>query len=160
MIFNIEENEGENGNTESLVRNVLREKMKIPKEEEECICFEHIHRITPGRSSSKPRPIIVKFSHYQDKEFVWSFVKNLKGTNFGIAHEIIMSHGSSNSCGVAVLMKKAVEVIVHSKIMDPQRCFIILKVEFNENLYVLINVYAPNKDNDSVKFLEALRTTL
>ena len=86
-IFNIEENEGENGNTESLVRNVLREKMKIPKEDEECIRFERIHRITPRRSSSKPRPIIVKFSHYQDKEFVWSFVKNLKGTNIGIAND-------------------------------------------------------------------------
>ena len=86
-IFNIEENEGENGNTESLVRNVLREKMKIPKEDEECIRFERIHHITPRRSSSKPRPIIVKFSHYQDKEFVWSFVKNLKGTNIGIAND-------------------------------------------------------------------------
>ena len=31
---------------------------------------------------------------------------------------------------------------------------------FNDNLYVLINVYDPNKDKDSVKFLEALRTTL
>ena len=71
---------------------------------------------------------------------------------------IIMSHGSTNSRGVAVLMKKGVEVIVHSKIMDPQGRFIILKVEFNDNLYVLINVYAPNKE--SVKFLEALRTTL
>ena len=85
-IFNIEENEGENGNTESLVRNVLREKMKIPKEDEEDIRFERIHRITPRRSSSKPRPIIVKFSHYQVKEFVWSFVKNLKGTNIGISN--------------------------------------------------------------------------
>ena len=86
-IFNIEENEGENGNTESLVRNVLREKMKIPKEDEECIRFECIHRLTPRRSSSKPRPIIVKFSHYQNKEFVWSFVKDLKGTNIGIAND-------------------------------------------------------------------------
>ena len=53
--------------------------------------------------------------------------------------EIIMSHGSSNSRGVAVLMKKGVEVIVHSKIMDPQGRFIILKVEFNENSVVCLN---------------------
>ena len=52
-----------------------------------------------------------------------------------------MSHGSSNSHGVAVLMKKGVEVIIHSKIMDPQGRFIMLKVEFNDNLYVLTNVY-------------------
>ena len=49
---------------------------------------------------------------------------------------------------------------MHSKIIDPQGLFIMLKVEFNDNLYVFINVYAPNKDNDSVKFLEALRSTL
>ena len=59
-----------------------------------------------------------------------------------------------------VLMKKGVEVIVYAKIVNPQRRFNILKAEFNYNLYVLINVYAPNKDKDSVKFLEALRTTL
>ena len=40
--------------------------------------------------------------------------------------------------------------------MDPQGCFIILKVEFNDNLYVLINVHAPNKDKDIVKFLDSL----
>ena len=31
--------------------------------------------------------MIVKFSHCQDKEFVWSFVKNLKGTNIEIAND-------------------------------------------------------------------------
>ena len=71
-----------------------------------------------------------------------------------------MSHGSSNSRGVAVLMKKGVGVTVHSEIIDPQGRFIVLKVEFNDNIYVLINVYAPNKDKDIVTFLEALRTTL
>ena len=74
--------------------------------------------------------------------------------------KIYMSHGSSNSRGVAVLMKKGVGVTVHSEIIDPQGRFIVLKVEFNDNIYVLINVYAPNKDKDIVTFLEALRTTL
>ena len=45
-----------------------------------------------------------------------------------------MSRGSLNSCGVVVLMKKGVEVIVHSKIVDPQGRFIVLKIEFNDNL--------------------------
>ena len=74
--------------------------------------------------------------------------------------KIYMSHGSSNSRGVAVLMKKGVGVTVHFEIIDPQGRFIVLKVEFNDNIYVLINVYAPNKDKDIVTFLEALRTTL
>ena len=37
--------------------------------------------------SSKPRPIIAKFSFYKDKEFMWSFVKNLKGSGIGIAND-------------------------------------------------------------------------
>ena len=61
--------------------------MKISKEDEECIRFDRVHRITPRKPSSTPRPIIVKFCHYQDKEFVWSFVKNLKGTNIEIAND-------------------------------------------------------------------------
>ena len=45
-IFYIAENKGEDRNTESLqVCNVLRAKMKIPKEDEEYIRFERIHRI-------------------------------------------------------------------------------------------------------------------
>ena len=74
--------------------------------------------------------------------------------------EIIMSHGTSNSRGVAVLIKKGLEVIVHSKIMDPQGRFIILKIEFNDNLCLLINVYAPNKDKDSVKFFRGIKNNL
>ena len=73
---------------QSLVRNVLRVKMKISKEDEEYMhslqaCAPH----NTQKPSWRPRPIIVKFSHYQDKESVWSFVKNLKGTNMGIAND-------------------------------------------------------------------------
>jgi len=37
--------------------------------------------------SSNLRPIIAKFSFYKDKEYMWSFVKNLKGRGIGIAHD-------------------------------------------------------------------------
>ena len=59
--------------------------MKIPEEDVESIRFERVFRIVTRKPSSKPIPIIAKFSFYQDKEFVWSFVKNLKGTAVGIA---------------------------------------------------------------------------
>ena len=37
---------------------------------------------------AKPtRPVIARFSHYQDKEFVRSFYKNLKGTDIGISDD-------------------------------------------------------------------------
>ena len=87
-IFNMKKDEAAHDvSTESLVRDMLRDKMKIPEEDVESIRFERVHRIVTRKPSSKPRPIIAKFSFYQDKEFVWSFVKNIKGTAIGIAND-------------------------------------------------------------------------
>ena len=66
--------------------------------------------------------------------------------------EIIMSHGNSNSRLVAILIKKGVDYTPHSKIIDPLGRYIILKAEIKDKIYVLINIYAPNKDKDSFKF--------
>ena len=65
------------------------EKMNISKEDVECFQFERVHRISTRQDkvrSSKPRPIFAKFSFYKYKEFMWSFVKNLKGGGIGIAN--------------------------------------------------------------------------
>ena len=54
------------------------------------IRFERVYRLPTRRNSqtrTKPRPIIAKFSFYQDKEYVMSKVKNLKGTGIGISHD-------------------------------------------------------------------------
>ena len=62
--------------------------------------------------------------------------------------EMVFSHGSPNARGVAILLNKGVDYCIHSKIIDPLGRFIIVKVEIEDNLYVLINVYAPNKDKE------------
>ena len=38
-------------------------------------------------NSMKPMGIIVKFSFYQNKEYAWSFVRNLKDSGIGIAND-------------------------------------------------------------------------
>ena len=63
-----------------------------------------------------------------------------------------MSHGSSNSRGVAILIKKGVDYTPQSKIIDPLGRYIILKAEINDKIYVLISIHALNKDKDSFKF--------
>ena len=45
---------------------------------------------------------------------------------------IIISHGSSNSREVAILIKKGVHYIPHSKIIDPLGRYIILKAEIRD----------------------------
>ncbi|KAL9965225.1 hypothetical protein ACROYT_G028996 [Oculina patagonica] len=80
-----------NNDTETVLREFMRTKLKIPPSDEEQIQFDRVHRISSrkrdGRSSG-PRPIIVKPSVYQDKNFIKSFIKNLpKGTNIGISDD-------------------------------------------------------------------------
>ena len=76
-IFNVGEEEDEN--TEELVRNVFVANLKIPADKVNDIRFERVHRISTNNSSlrapSYPKPIIARFSHYQDKEYVGSFYK-------------------------------------------------------------------------------------
>ena len=50
------------------------------------------------------------------------------------------------------MLNKGVDCCIQSKIIDPLGHFIIVKVEIEHNLYLLINVYAPNKDNENVNF--------
>ena len=72
---------------------------------------------------------------------------------------MIMSQGSSNSCGVAILFKKGFDCTVLSK-FDPLGRYLILKEEITDKLYVLINIYAPNKDKHIITLLNNLRTIL
>jgi len=66
--------------------------------------------------------------------------------------EMISSHGSSNSRGVAVLFKNGIDCSFSHKIVGPEGRYIILKACIQYNDYVLINVYAPNKDKGQVSF--------
>lgn len=90
-IFNLPEIRGETpSDTEALVKSMFEEKMNISKEDVDEIRFERVHRLPTRRNQTnpnKPRPVIAKFSFYQDKQFVWSSVKNLKDTGIGLAHD-------------------------------------------------------------------------
>ena len=73
---------------------------------------------------------------------------------------MLFSHGSPNSCGTAILISNKANCTVLSTIPDPQGRFIISKVQVDDKVYVLVNIYAPNKDKDSVQFFRKLFTML
>ena len=54
----------------------------------------------------------------------------------------------------------SVDCTIHQKILDPLGRYIILKAETKDKIYVLTNIYAPNKDKDIVAFLTKLLITL
>lgn len=58
------------------------------------------------------------------------------------------------------MLKKDVDCAIHSKILDPSGQFVIIKTEIKDKIYVLINIYAPNKDASIVRFFNNLLATL
>ena len=60
--------------------------LKVSKQDSMEISFECVHQIGKCNSnSSKPRPLITKFTFHKDKGFVLAQAKNLHGTNFAVA---------------------------------------------------------------------------
>ena len=70
------------------------------------------------------------------------------------------SHGNPNSCGVATLIRNIVNCVIQKSIVDPQGRFIILKANIQDKVYILVNIYAPNKNKVSAKFYENLHRVL
>ena len=86
MFYGVDEVQTED--TEKEVRKVLVENLKMPKPKVDTLRFERVHRIkTREANSSKQRPIIARFSFYQEKREVFSFAKNLKHTGISIGDD-------------------------------------------------------------------------
>ena len=93
--FGINEREDEsNTGADKALREFMRCKLKIPPSDVEQIQFDRVHRISTRVSNpakvqgTRPRPIIVKLTQFQDKEFIKSFIKNLpKGSCYGISDD-------------------------------------------------------------------------
>ena len=59
-----------------------------------------------------------------------------------------------------ILLRKGVDYSLHSSFVDSLGRFIILKVRIPDRPYVLVNVYAPNKDKEIPKFFDDLLATV
>ena len=63
------------------------------------------------------------------------------------------SHSTSNSRGVAIMIKSGFDCTVSQKIIHPLGRYIILKAVIKETSCVLINLYAPkSKDKEIINF--------
>ena len=71
-------------------------------------------------------------------------------------NKVFFSHGSPNSCGVAILIRNNFNCVIQKAIVDPQGRFIILKAGIQDKVYILVNIYAPNKNKGRGKFYKNL----
>ena len=67
--------------------------------------------------------------------------------------EVIFSHGTANSKGVAIMFPKGLDYKIETSIIDDYGRYILLKVQFEYQNIILINVYAPTKDKEADQIL-------
>jgi exonuclease III len=72
----------------------------------------------------------------------------------------VFVHGTKHSCGVAVLFKKGLDCQVDDCFCDRSGRYIVLKVKIADEIYVLVNVYAPCTENQQVQFFRGVRSQL
>ena len=128
--FGVSEREREsNSDTEKVLREFMCTKLKIPPKDVEEIIFDRVHRIsTHTRDGRNSRPIIVKLSAYQDKNFIKSFIKNLpKGTHIGISDDFPKE--------VDEIRRKLYPVLKAAKREKKEAYFKVEKLLINGSLY-------------------------
>ena len=118
-----------------------------------------------GVSNLKKRPTIFTWCRRKNADVIF-----LQETHSNKATEnqwqrewgrkMLFSHGSPNSCGTAILINNKANCIVLCTVPYPLGCIIISKVQVDDKVYVLVNIYAPNKDKDSIHFLKKLHALL
>ena len=58
--------------------------------------------------------------------------------------------------GVAILFRNGFDCKINNTIVDPLGRYLTIEAEINDEKYFLVNIYAPNKDNESAKFYDNL----
>ncbi|CAC5361862.1 unnamed protein product [Mytilus coruscus] len=76
-------------NIYSVTRQLLSQNLKIEQRKANAIPIANAHRV-PTRGSG-PKPIIVRFIHYGDKQLIMSSAHNLKGSQIRILDDLPVS---------------------------------------------------------------------
>ncbi|XP_055363122.1 uncharacterized protein LOC129603849 [Betta splendens] len=72
-------------NTETTIKNFIKQQMKIPAEVVDKMAFHRSHRLGGRRpDGQRPRPIVAKFHDFKAKKLVKSRGRQLKGTDYSV----------------------------------------------------------------------------
>ena len=72
----------------------------------------------------------------------------------------LFSHGSKHSRGTMILFKPGLDIEIMSTKLDMIGRYIIVKLEIQGEMFVLVNVYAPNKATDKEGFFKRIKIEL
>ena len=65
-------------------------------------------------------------------------------------------HGSKHSKGLAIMIKKDIDIQILDEGKDAKGRFIYLNAKIDDNVLHLFNIYAPNKEIDQIAFINSL----
>lgn len=68
--------------------------------------------------------------------------------------KILFAHGSKHSKGVMILFKPSLSVVVMKTTVDENGRFLVANVNINEDELCLVNIYAPNDQNQQINFFQ------
>ena len=74
--------------------------------------------------------------------------------------ELFFSHGTEHSKGVLILVKNSLEFELKTAKVDPNGRFIILEANVQDQSFLFVNLYAPNKTNEQSTSFEGIRVEL
>ena len=60
--------------------------------------------------------------------------------------EILYSHGTFNSKGVAILLPQYLNITIESTVVDTSGRYLSAKINLDGNIFTIVNIYAPTKD--------------
>ena len=69
---------------------------------------------------------------------------------------MVLSCGTNNSCGVGILFKESLDHNIIDQVVDDKGRYIIMRCDIQDNSFILVNVYAPNREQDHNSFLKHL----
>ena len=72
----------------------------------------------------------------------------------------VETHGSEHSRGVLILIKERLNFELKSCMHDNEGRFIILKANVQEQPFVFVNIYAPNKTSEQCTFFQDIQNEL
>jgi len=74
--------------------------------------------------------------------------------------KILFSHGSTNTRGVAMLIKNSFDIDIMLSQTDSSGRLLLFKALIKEENYTIANIYGPNKDAEAVQFYHKLSKLL
>ena len=74
--------------------------------------------------------------------------------------QCVYHHGTKHSKGLLIMFRKALDVEIVDEVKDKYCRYLYLKTRINDNITHLVNVYAPNKENEQVAFANSLTKLL